>query len=249
MQSNSAKFSDKAVAYGIPGVTVDGTDALAVHDAVAEGVARARAGNGPSIVEGVTMRMHGHAEHDPADYVPKEMYEEWAKKDPVELFEKVLLEAGVIDADVAAQVTEGRAAGSHRRAQAGARRSDAGSEHGRGGRICRLIRARPPIWRRWGWRWITRWSAIPTPSSSARTSASTAAPSRSPRASWTSTAPAGWSTPRSRRPVSPAWRPAPPWSGCGRSWSTSSPTSSPARSTRSSTCWPGTTTAPVTRCR
>jgi pyruvate dehydrogenase E1 component alpha subunit len=104
MQSNSAKFSDKAVAYGIPGVTVDGTDALAVHDAVAEGVARARAGKGPSIVEGVTMRMHGHAEHDPADYVPKEMYEEWAKKDPVELFEKVLIEAGVIDTDIAAQV-------------------------------------------------------------------------------------------------------------------------------------------------
>ena len=71
MQSNSEKFSDKAIAYGIPGVTVDGTDALAVHDAVAEGVARARAGNGPSIVEGVTMRMHGHAEHDPADYVPQ----------------------------------------------------------------------------------------------------------------------------------------------------------------------------------
>jgi pyruvate dehydrogenase E1 component alpha subunit len=104
LQSKSATFADKAVAYGIPGVQVDGTDALAVHDAVAEGVARARAGNGPSIVEGVTMRMHGHAEHDPADYVPKEMYAEWAKKDPVELFEKVLLEARVIDADTAAQV-------------------------------------------------------------------------------------------------------------------------------------------------
>jgi pyruvate dehydrogenase E1 component alpha subunit len=104
MQSNSEKFSDKAKAYGIPGVTVDGTDALAVHDAVAEGVARARAGNGPSIVEGVTMRMHGHAEHDPADYVPQEMYEEWSKKDPVELFEKTLLDAGIIDADTAAQV-------------------------------------------------------------------------------------------------------------------------------------------------
>src|ERR1700712_3562103 len=104
MQSNSERFSDKAVAYGIPGVTVDGTDALAVHDAVAEGVARARAGNGPSIVEGVTMRMHGHAEHDPADYVPQAMYEEWAKKDPVELFEKTLLDAGIIDADTAAQV-------------------------------------------------------------------------------------------------------------------------------------------------
>jgi len=104
MQSNSESFAAKAVAYGIPGVKVDGTDVLAVHDAVAEGVARAREGNGPSIVEGVTMRMHGHAEHDPADYVPHAMYEEWSKKDPVDLFEKVLLEAGAIDADTATQV-------------------------------------------------------------------------------------------------------------------------------------------------
>jgi pyruvate dehydrogenase E1 component alpha subunit len=106
MQSNSETFSIKSVGYGIPGVTVDGTDALAVHDAVAEGVARARAGEGPSIVEGVTMRMHGHAEHDPADYVPQEMYDEWSKKDPVELFENVLIGAGVIDADTAKQVRE-----------------------------------------------------------------------------------------------------------------------------------------------
>ncbi len=104
MQSNSETFAAKAVGYGIPGTKVDGTDVLAVHDAVAVAVARARAGDGPSIVEGVTMRMHGHAEHDPADYVPKAMYEEWSKKDPVELFEKVLLDAGVVDADAAAQV-------------------------------------------------------------------------------------------------------------------------------------------------
>ncbi|ACV80399.1 thiamine pyrophosphate-dependent dehydrogenase E1 component subunit alpha [Nakamurella multipartita] len=97
MQSKSMQFSDKAKAYGIPGVTVDGTDVLAVHDAVAEGVERARAGKGPSIVEGITMRMHGHAEHDPADYVPPAMFEEWSKKDPVELFEKRLVAAGVID--------------------------------------------------------------------------------------------------------------------------------------------------------
>src|ERR671919_1425286 len=76
MTSASESLSSKAVAYGIPGVTVDGTDVLAVHDAVAEAVARARAGEGPSLVEGVTMRMHGHAEHDPADYVPRAMFEE-----------------------------------------------------------------------------------------------------------------------------------------------------------------------------
>jgi TPP-dependent pyruvate/acetoin dehydrogenase alpha subunit len=106
MQSNSETFAIKAVAYGIPGVTVDGTDVLAVRDAVDQAVARARAGEGPSIVEGVTMRMHGHAEHDPADYVPQEMYDEWSKKDPVELFENVLVEAGVLDADGAKKVRE-----------------------------------------------------------------------------------------------------------------------------------------------
>ena len=52
------------------------------------------------------MRMHGHAEHDPADYVRKELYEEYAKKDPVELFENVLIKAGVLDVDGAKQVRE-----------------------------------------------------------------------------------------------------------------------------------------------
>ncbi len=106
LTSASTTFADKAVAYGMPGVKVDGTDALAVHEAAAEAVARARAGEGPSLIEAVTMRMHGHAEHDPADYVLPELYEEYSKKDPVELFENVLINAGVIDADTAKQVRE-----------------------------------------------------------------------------------------------------------------------------------------------
>jgi len=106
LTSASATFAAKAAAYGMPGVKVDGTDALAVHDAVAEAVARARAGEGPSLVEAETMRMHGHAEHDSADYVLKELYEEYAKKDPVELFEGVLIDAGVLDVDAAKQVRE-----------------------------------------------------------------------------------------------------------------------------------------------
>ena len=71
-----------------------------------EAVARGRNGEGPSLIEAVTMRMHGHAEHDPADYVPKEMFDEWSKKDPVELFEKTLLEAGVLDEETAAKTRE-----------------------------------------------------------------------------------------------------------------------------------------------
>jgi TPP-dependent pyruvate/acetoin dehydrogenase alpha subunit len=106
LTSASESFAAKAVAYGMPGVKVDGTDALAVHDAVAEAVGRARAGEGPSLVEAVTMRMHGHAEHDPADYVVKELYEEYSKKDPVELFENVLIKAGVLDDAAAKQVRE-----------------------------------------------------------------------------------------------------------------------------------------------
>src|SRR5688572_14336771 len=106
LQSASESFAVKAVAYGMPGVKVDGTDVLAVYDAAAEAVARAHAGEGPSLIEAVTMRMHGHAEHDPADYVPREMFEEWSKKDPVELFENVLLENKVIDADTAKQVRD-----------------------------------------------------------------------------------------------------------------------------------------------
>ena len=106
LTSHSRSLADKAVAYGIPGVTVDGTDVLAVRQAVDEAVQRARRGEGCSIVEGVTMRMHGHAEHDPADYVVKELYEEYSKKDPVELFENVLLKAGVLDDDTAKKVRE-----------------------------------------------------------------------------------------------------------------------------------------------
>jgi TPP-dependent pyruvate/acetoin dehydrogenase alpha subunit len=106
LQSAVKEYAVKAQAYGMPGVTVDGTDVLAVYDATSEAVARARAGEGPSLIEGVTMRMHGHAEHDPADYVPREMLEEWQKRDPVALFENVLLEHGVIDEETASKTRE-----------------------------------------------------------------------------------------------------------------------------------------------
>ena len=106
MQSAVKEYAVKAQAYGMPGVTVDGTDVLAVYDATSEAVARARAGEGPSLIECVTMRMHGHAEHDPADYVPREMLEEWQKRDPVALFENVLLEHGIIDEETASKTRE-----------------------------------------------------------------------------------------------------------------------------------------------
>jgi TPP-dependent pyruvate/acetoin dehydrogenase alpha subunit len=103
-------FATKAVAYGIPGEKVDGTDVVAVYEATARAVERARAGEGPSLIEAVTMRMHGHAEHDPADYVPRELFEEYQTKDPVELFAARLQDLGHATAEeVAAMREEARA--------------------------------------------------------------------------------------------------------------------------------------------
>src|SRR4051812_40609785 len=90
LTSHSAKLSDKAVAYGIPGVTVDGTDVLAVRDAVDEAGAPARAGGGPAILGAGAKRMAGPPPHDPAAYVLKELYEQYRQKHPAELFTNVL---------------------------------------------------------------------------------------------------------------------------------------------------------------
>lgn len=97
LTSKSADFATKATAYGIPGERVDGIDVIAVYEATCRAVERARSGEGPSLIEAVTMRMHGHAEHDPADYVPREMLAEWAKRDPVEEFAERLRELRIID--------------------------------------------------------------------------------------------------------------------------------------------------------
>jgi TPP-dependent pyruvate/acetoin dehydrogenase alpha subunit len=102
-------FATKALAYGIPGEKVDGTDVTAVFEAAERAVARARAGEGPSLIECVTMRMHGHAEHDPADYVPRELFDEWSAKDPLDIAARQLGEAGfATDEEVAAILQQAR---------------------------------------------------------------------------------------------------------------------------------------------
>ncbi len=84
-------LSLRGPAYGMPGETVDGTDVLAVYDAVERASARARASKGPSFLECVTLRMAGHSAHDAAEYVPEELKQAWAKKDPIKKLEKFLL--------------------------------------------------------------------------------------------------------------------------------------------------------------
>ncbi len=83
-------------AYGMPGESVDGTDVLAVFGAVERGNARARAGKGPTFLECVTLRMTGHSAHDAAEYVPEKMKQTWAKKDPIQRLEKLILDKKIL---------------------------------------------------------------------------------------------------------------------------------------------------------
>jgi TPP-dependent pyruvate/acetoin dehydrogenase alpha subunit len=88
----------RAAGYGIPGVTVDGNDALAVFDAVGEAVTRARRGGGPSLVEADTIRWLGHYEGDPQLYRGKDEVVEGRSRDPVARLRRVLEERNLLDA-------------------------------------------------------------------------------------------------------------------------------------------------------
>ena len=93
-QTAARCLADRAAAYGIPGETVDGNDVVAVFEAARAAVDRARAGEGPTLVEAKTYRMKGHAEHDGQSYVPREELEEWQRRDPIERYAERLIAAG-----------------------------------------------------------------------------------------------------------------------------------------------------------
>lgn len=106
--------ADRGVAYGIPGVVVDGNDVMAVYETACEAVERARSGKGPTLIECKTYRHKGHSRFDPATYRPKEEVEEWMKSDPITRFRARLLEmktlteeeADKIEQDVAVAVED-----------------------------------------------------------------------------------------------------------------------------------------------
>ena len=114
----SANISDRAAAYNIPGVLVDGQDAIAMHEAVTEAVARARSGQGPSLIEGRTYRYYEHSlglnriVRDP--YRQEEEIEEWRRRDPILIHKEVLLSQNVatqaeideMEAEIVAQIDE-----------------------------------------------------------------------------------------------------------------------------------------------
>jgi len=99
--------SDRAAAYNMPGVVVDGNDVLAVHEAVQAAVDRARAGLGPSMVEAKTYRVGMHYESPrPENYMPKEVVKEWEKKDPIDRYRKLLIERNIVTSAALTQMDQ-----------------------------------------------------------------------------------------------------------------------------------------------
>jgi TPP-dependent pyruvate/acetoin dehydrogenase alpha subunit len=99
-QTANPRFVDRARAYGCLGESVDGNDVLAVYEVTRRAVERARRGEGPTLIEADTMRMRGHGEHDDMRYVPPELVQEWARRDPILRYERYLLGRGVSQAEL-----------------------------------------------------------------------------------------------------------------------------------------------------
>ncbi len=93
--------ADRASAYGLPRILIDGNDADVVYRTMREAFAKARAGEGPSLIEALTYRHSGHSRADPAKYRPEGELDEWKKRDPIKIYKERLKTFGVSDAKVA----------------------------------------------------------------------------------------------------------------------------------------------------
>jgi acetoin:2,6-dichlorophenolindophenol oxidoreductase subunit alpha len=108
------KVADRAAAYNMPGLYVDGNDPVAVYNAAREAIERARNGGGPTLIEAVTFRFNGHTMGDPGDYIPKDVYQAAVAADPYPKYRHWLVENGhadaasldAIDAEIKAEVEE-----------------------------------------------------------------------------------------------------------------------------------------------
>ena len=99
--------ADRAAGYGMPGVRVDGNDPLAVADALAEAIGKARNGDGPTFIECVTFRFRGHYFGDRMPYIPKEQLQAAMAADPVPAFRRHLIDGGVCTDDELGRIDEG----------------------------------------------------------------------------------------------------------------------------------------------
>ncbi|MCR4406807.1 MAG: pyruvate dehydrogenase (acetyl-transferring) E1 component subunit alpha [Anaerolineae bacterium] len=100
------RISDRAAAYGMPGVTVDGNDVMAVYEAVSQAVKRARAGEGPTLIENVTYRWRGHSKSDANRYRTREEIEAWKQKCPIKRFRARLIEEGILTEEEADRIAQ-----------------------------------------------------------------------------------------------------------------------------------------------
>jgi pyruvate dehydrogenase E1 component alpha subunit len=94
---NTEKIADRACAYGIPGIQIDGNDVLKVHETAGEAIERARNGEGPTLLELVTYRITGHSRRDPAHYQPEEEKEQARENEPISRFQQYLEAEGILD--------------------------------------------------------------------------------------------------------------------------------------------------------
>jgi len=103
---NIVNIADRAASYGIPGVIVDGNDVIAVYEAAGDAIARARKGEGPSLLECKTCRQRGHNEGDPQEYRDKGDIEECCKKDPIKRFRERLIQMKMLTDEKANEIAQ-----------------------------------------------------------------------------------------------------------------------------------------------
>ncbi len=118
ISEGTAKSSDKhfkiqdisvrSAGYGIPGITIDGNDVIAVYEAASEAIKRAREGSGPTLIEYKTYRMKGHFEGDHRLYQPKDEVEKWRKKDPVTRYTNMLTSENIFTSDEIEKIDQRR---------------------------------------------------------------------------------------------------------------------------------------------
>jgi len=99
-------LSDRAAAYGIPGVTIDGNDVLEVYETARQAIGGARAGGGPTLIEAVTYRLTGHSRRDPANYQPEEERKQAQQREPIKRLAERLVSGGIADRAALAQIQQ-----------------------------------------------------------------------------------------------------------------------------------------------
>ena len=103
-QFKCKKLSDRAIGYGIKGITINGNDILEVYNTILEAASNIRKGSGPILIEALTFRMRGHEEASGIDYIPKELFNKWKKMDPILNFKKYLRKNDILNNDIEKEI-------------------------------------------------------------------------------------------------------------------------------------------------